>query len=191
MATVTRRGLARREQLLNAMADLVAERGFHQVGIVDIGAAAGVSGSALYRHFENKQLMLVALLDRVVDDLVERACEAIAGAPTDEDALRALIAGHVDFAVRDRSIIKVYDQEAHALPDADRHRLRRAMSGYADLWVDVVARLRPDLSRPAASVAVRATFGLLNSVADYGARLPADDEAALLCAMGYRALTGG
>jgi AcrR family transcriptional regulator len=190
MATVTARGLARRELLLNAMAELVAERGFHQVGIVEIGAAAGVSGSALYRHFENKQQMLVALLERVVDDLIEQAQVAVRDATSDDDALRALIAGHVDFALRDRSIIKVHDQEAHALPERDRHRLRANMRRYADRWVDVVSRLRPDRSRAAASVSVRATFGLLNSVADYDARLPADEEAALLCAMGYHALVG-
>ena len=52
--TRTPRGRRRHEQLLDATAELVAARGFHAVGIADIGAAAGVSGSAIYRHFRNK-----------------------------------------------------------------------------------------------------------------------------------------
>ena len=68
---VTPRGRLRTERLLDATAALVAERGFHAVGIADIGAAAGVSGSAIYRHFRSKQEILVALLDRVVDGLLD------------------------------------------------------------------------------------------------------------------------
>ena len=121
----TARGRRTREQLLSAAADLVAERGFHAVGITDIGAAAGVSGAAIYRHFASKQDILVALLDRVVEGLRDGARLAVADARTPDDALDALIAAHVDFALRDRSIIAVYDQEAHTLPDDDRRRIRR------------------------------------------------------------------
>ena len=84
----TARGQRTRERLLGATAELVAERGFHAVGIADIGAAAGVTGSAIYRHFPSKQDILVALLDRVVDDL-----RAGAGAVVDDAATAAESAG--------------------------------------------------------------------------------------------------
>src|SRR3569833_1006145 len=44
----------RREQILSAAAELFAHHGFHGVGIDDIGAAVGISGPALYRHFRSK-----------------------------------------------------------------------------------------------------------------------------------------
>ena len=169
---VTARGLATREALLDATADLVAERGFHSVGILEIGATAGVSGSALYRHFANKQELLVALFDRVVDALLAGAREVAATTDDPAIALDALIERHVAFAVRDRSIIAVYDQEAHNLPDAHRARLRRNQRAYADVWVATLLAADPDRDRRDAELAVHAIFGLLNSVADHDPRLP-------------------
>ncbi len=184
----TARGRRRHEQLLDATAELVAARGFHAVGIVDIGAAAGVSGSAIYRHFRNKQELLVALFDRVVDELLAGARDAVDHAAGAEAALDALVRAHVAFALRDRAIIRVYSQESDHLPDEDRRRLRRNQHLYAEIWTEVVAELRPHHSDEEAAAAVHAVFGLLNSVADFTSRI--DDEAlsALLTRMALASL---
>src|SRR6202050_636924 len=58
----SRRKSDRRAQLLTAAERLFSERGFQAVRLEDIGAAAGVSGPAIYRHFPNKESMLVELL---------------------------------------------------------------------------------------------------------------------------------
>jgi len=184
----TARGRRTRERLLEATAELVAERGFHAVGIADIGAAAGVTGSAIYRHFPSKQDILVALLDRVVDDLLSGARAVIADAVSPDAALDGLLRAHVDFALRDRALIRVYDQEADHLPDADRARLRRTQRAYTDEWVGVLAGVRTDLSAEAGRAAVHAAFGLVNSVADYRSPLPPDDLRALLVTMADAAL---
>ena len=52
----------RRSQLLAAAEQLIADRGFLAVRLEDIGAAAGVSGPAIYRHFAGKEALLVELL---------------------------------------------------------------------------------------------------------------------------------
>lgn len=52
----------RREQILKEAARLFAERGFHGVGVDEIGAAVGISGPGLYRHFPGKDAMLAELL---------------------------------------------------------------------------------------------------------------------------------
>jgi AcrR family transcriptional regulator len=170
----TARGRRRHAQLLDATAELVAARGFHAVGIVDIGAAAGVSGSAIYRHFRTKQELLVALIERVVDELLAGARAAVDGAADPRAALDALVRAHVAFALRDRAIIKVYAQESDHLPDVDRRRLRRKQHLYADVWTGVVRDVRPELSEGSAAASVHAVFGLLNSVADFTSRV--DDE---------------
>ena len=111
-----------------------------------------MSGSAIYRHFANKQEILVALIDRVVDELLERCATAVdARTPMPGTALDALVRAHVAFALRDRAIIKVYSQESDQLPDDDRRRLRRTQHVYAAIWIDVVAgaERRPDRGRGA------------------------------------------
>jgi AcrR family transcriptional regulator len=186
--TRTPRGRRRHEQLLDATAELVAKRGFHAVGIVDIGAAAGVSGSAIYRHFRNKQELLVALIDRVVDELLTGARAAVGGATTPDAVLEALVHAHVAFALRDRAIIKVYSQESDHLPDEDRRRLRRNQRLYAEIWTEVVTELRGDRSRDEAAAAVHAVFGLINSVADFTSRIDDDALARLLANMALTSL---
>src|SRR3954470_20348909 len=76
----TARGRRTRDALLDATVELVSERGFHAVGIADIGGAIGVSGAAIYRHFRNKDELLVAVFERVVDDLLVGA-RAVLAAP--------------------------------------------------------------------------------------------------------------
>ncbi|MCW2934226.1 MAG: TetR family transcriptional regulator, partial [Actinomycetia bacterium] len=58
---------ARKERILSAAADLVARHGFTAVSMEDIGDAVGITASAIYRHYDSKSAVLVAMLDRVVD----------------------------------------------------------------------------------------------------------------------------
>lgn len=186
--TPTPRGRLRRQRILDATAELVAARGFHAVGVADIGAAAGVTGSAIYRHFANKEEVLVALVERVVDELLRGARRVIREASRPDQALDALICAHAEFAVRDRAIIAVYDQEIHNLPTDERRRLRGQQRRYVDLWADVLAELRPATDRVTVVASVHAVFGLLNSVADFEARIPDDALTALLTDMARASL---
>ena len=52
----------RQAAILHEAARLFAERGFSGVSLEDLGAAVGVSGPAVYRHFANKQALLGAIL---------------------------------------------------------------------------------------------------------------------------------
>jgi AcrR family transcriptional regulator len=60
----------RREQILAAAAELFAHRGFHGVGIDDIGAAVGISGPGVYRHFRNKDAVLGQMLVGISETLL-------------------------------------------------------------------------------------------------------------------------
>jgi AcrR family transcriptional regulator len=173
---------------VTATATLVAERGYHQVGVDEIGAAAGVSGAAIYRHFSGKQELLVAVIERAVDALLGEARRIVEEAPSAREALTGLLHAHVRFAMTETALITVYDQEAHNLDEAPRRTLRRQQRGYTELWIDVLQRLAPDRSRDALGVGVHGAFGLLNSIADHRQRLPDDACAALLFEMADRSL---
>ena len=53
---------SRRDEILEIAVGLFAARGYHGVSMDDIGAAAGVTGPALYHHFAGKEAMLAAAL---------------------------------------------------------------------------------------------------------------------------------
>ena len=60
----------RREQILDTAADLFAQRGFHGVSVADLGAACGISGPALYKHFPSKDAMLAEMLVSISEELL-------------------------------------------------------------------------------------------------------------------------
>lgn len=154
---------ARKERILAAAADLVARNGYHAVSMSDIGAAAGVTGSAIYRHFESKSALLVALFDRVIDGLL-RDEQRIVHEVTDlRWALHELIAGQVEFVVADRELAQIYHNEIHNLPEDDRRRLRRKQRLYLEEWVHLLAELREDIGDPEARVVVHAAIGAIQS----------------------------
>src|ERR1700712_1502436 len=71
MATSTAQpGTGRRAQILAVAAQLFAKHGFHGVTIADLGAAVGVSGPALYRHFPSKEALLAEMLVGISEHLL-------------------------------------------------------------------------------------------------------------------------
>lgn len=70
----------RRRQLLDAAARLIAERGFVGVRLEDLGSAVGISGPAVYRHFPNKDAVLVELLVGISTRLFEGGSLVVAEA---------------------------------------------------------------------------------------------------------------
>jgi AcrR family transcriptional regulator len=97
----------RREQILKEAARLFAERGFHGVGVDEIGAAVGISGPGLYRHFPGKDAMLAELLVGISGQLLTGAKRRLAeaeGVTSPGVLLDSLIEGHIDFALRLRGV---------------------------------------------------------------------------------------
>ncbi|MFE2045880.1 TetR/AcrR family transcriptional regulator [Streptomyces sp. NPDC059477] len=165
--------LTRREQILKEAARLFAERGFHGVGVDEIGAAVGISGPGLYRHFPGKDAMLAELLvgisGRLLTGAKRRLTEAGQGCPPGA-VLDSLIEGHIDFALDDRPLITLHDRELDRLRDSDRKLVRQLQRQYVELWVTVVRELYPSLPEPSARSAVHSVFGLLNSTPHFGRR---------------------
>ena len=75
-----RRMSPRRRQILDTAADLFAARGFHGVSMGDIGAAVGISGPALYKHFAGKEDILGQCLLHASQRLLDGA-RALAATP--------------------------------------------------------------------------------------------------------------
>lgn len=166
----------RREQILKEAARLFAERGFHGVGVDEIGAAVGISGPGLYRHFPGKDAMLAELLVGISGRLLDGGRRRVAEADdVPERVLSSLIDGHIDFALDDRPLITLHDRELDRLRDSDRKLVRQLQRQYVELWVDVVRKLHPETVEGQVRAAVHAVFGLLNStphLGSYGNGLP-------------------
>ncbi len=178
----------RRDEILDAAAALFAERGFRGVGIDEIGAAVGISGPALYRHFSSKDAMLREMLVRISERLLEQGRLRAPAGGDPAAALNALVRWHVDFALDHPALITVHDRELGTLSSEDSRQVRRLQRLYVEVWVREVTRLRTDLATQTARAAVHAVFGLLNSTPHSTGELTRDELGALLRDMALAAL---
>jgi AcrR family transcriptional regulator len=179
---------SRREQILRAAARLFAERGSRAVGMDDIGAAVGVTGPAIYRHFAGKDAMLAEMLVRISEFLLAGGSERVTDAGADPAAqLRALIAFQVDFALDNPALITVQDRDLGSLPDAEAAQVRRLQRRYVEVWVTVLARLHPTADAATCRARAHAVFGLINSTPHSAGRLDRAATARLLADMAWAA----
>jgi AcrR family transcriptional regulator len=155
----------RRDQILAAAAELFARRGFHGVSIDDIGAAVGISGPALYRHFRSKDAMLGEMLTSISEFLLTGAQRTLDSEPDQppDRVLADLIRFQVDFALDNPALITVQERSLTVLAEPDRRRVRAMQRRYVELWVKTIMALVPDTSEPGARAAAHAIFGLINS----------------------------
>ena len=181
---------SRREQILQAAAQLFAERGSRAVGVDDVGAAVGVTGPAIYRHFASKDAMLAEMLVRISEFLLAGGSDRVADAGADPAAqLRALIDFHVDFALDNPALITVQDRDLGSLPEADAAQVRRLQRRYVEVWVTVLARLHPGEDAVRCRSRAHAVFGLINSTPHSAGRLGRAPMARLLADMAWAAAT--
>jgi AcrR family transcriptional regulator len=165
---------SRKERILAAAAGLVAQRGYHAVSMADIGAAAGITGSGIYRHFASKSALLVALFDRAIDGLLRDERRIVRDVPDPRGALLQLVAGQVNFVIADRELAQVYHHEINSLPATDRRRLRRKQRLYLEEWVHLVDELHPGLTDTDARAIVHAAIGAAQSALFHASGLPDD-----------------
>ncbi|MQA60152.1 MAG: TetR family transcriptional regulator [Actinophytocola sp.] len=154
---------SRREQILAAAAELFAQHGFHGVGIDDIGAAVGVSGPALYRHFRNKDAILGEMLTGISQKLLDGGTARASAAATPADALSELVAFHTDFALGNPALITVQERNLANLRDEDRRQVRALQRRYVEVWVRAIRDAVPGVSEERARACAHAVFGLINS----------------------------
>lgn len=157
------RGLApagRRETILTESIRLFADRGFHDVTLEQIGAAAGLPPSGVYRHFPSKNAILAAALWRGSERTTAAIAEGLAHANTPREALVALAAEYSALCVGDPGIMTVYLRDTGVLDPADQRALRRQQRVNVDEWATWLQRARPGVAPGVARFLVHAALNV-------------------------------
>ncbi|GAB3192590.1 TetR/AcrR family transcriptional regulator [Nesterenkonia suensis] len=158
----------RRQELLAAAGRLFGTRGFSAVTLRDVGAEAGVTAQAIYRHFASKEELLAQLLLEVSEGLLAGGARIMEGAGDPGERVDRLIDFHVEFSLRSPGVIRIQEQELPRMGEEPRHLIRRRQREYLDLWVAAMADLHGEESSSALRHRAHAVFGLMNSTAHFG-----------------------
>ncbi len=70
----TERAVSQRERILVAAQACFVKHGFHAAGMAAIAEAADMSPGLIYRYFENKNAIILAIIERQLEESCSRVC---------------------------------------------------------------------------------------------------------------------
>jgi len=88
---------ARREAILDAAQELIAEQGYHGTRMDSVAEAAELSKGTLYLYFENKDALCAAVATRLIDRLLPILEKSMENTPTGLDACSSLLRRYCEF----------------------------------------------------------------------------------------------
>jgi AcrR family transcriptional regulator len=184
-----------RAALVDATLELVAENGVQGFSVAEAARRTGVSISAPYRHFTDRDALLAAAAVRGHEELLVRFRAAIADQATPADQAAAISAAYVRFAAERRPMFELLfgaGLDKHRYPDFEA-----AATAVLDEVSGVARRLVPGGDENLAAALISALVGLAQGHAtlllDGGFGEPAEavDLAAERAAAATRALVRG
>ena len=165
-ASAQERRAARRERLLDAGFELLAEEGARGTTVRAVCARAELNSRYFYESFEDLDALVVAVFDRVADELTSAAVAAYAAAPPDLAAKsEATVGAFVDVLTEDPRRGRVAFVEALGNEALARRRLDR-MHEVAQLVVVTSREFAgvPDDRDPIARIAAAMLVGGLAEI---------------------------
>ena len=144
----------------------MAERGFHDTRLEDLGEEVGVSGPAVYRHFSGKEEILTELMLGISSHLFKESTQLLQGIADPRDQIEVLIDYHIAFALQHTELIRLHNRELFRLADEGRSQVRAAQGAYLKQWSTALLELNPQLGEPGARINAQLAVSLINSV-DY------------------------
>ncbi|MFI6868171.1 TetR/AcrR family transcriptional regulator [Nocardia sp. NPDC050406] len=150
------------ELLLKKAVELFHERGYPNVSMEDIAAAADLSAaSAVYRYYRSKSDLLAAAFRRAADRVSGAIGPATASSSSAAEALTKLIDLYVSGSFAERELTFVYYAEFGHVSPEERTVLRNIQRLIVAEWVRLLVAVRPELSEGEARILVHAAFGLV------------------------------
>lgn len=124
--------------ILEAALDSFYEKGFHGASVRDIARRVGVTVPALYYHYENKEGLLVALIELGTGDVLARARSANNAGGDDPAARLANVVSAIVLRMTNRARLAAIEGEARYLTSENFERYRAVRKGIETIVLDIV-----------------------------------------------------
>ncbi|MEZ5169223.1 MAG: TetR/AcrR family transcriptional regulator [Acidimicrobiia bacterium] len=180
----------RKALILESAVELFRRKGYEATGIDEIGAAAGITGPGVYRHYGSKQEILDEVVRQSAAVVLQHADRIVEGKLAARDQLDALVDGLVDDVLVRPDMVTVLLRERRHLSPNGKRTWTRSVSDYQAEWFATVSELRPDLSESELDAAVWMAIGMALAAAQYDRSFPREKLAPLLHDMLVGALLG-
>lgn len=128
------------QAILEAAANLFIQRGYEGTSMHDIAKELGVSRTALYYYYKNKEEILVSLTEGLTIVAKQLAAQVVEQEKEPEDALRELVHQHAKLILLHPVQFRVVDQAEGSLPPAQKKVAESARRILLQKFTEVIQR---------------------------------------------------
>jgi AcrR family transcriptional regulator len=151
--------MIRQKQIAEVALRLVATNGMTALSVANIARHVGIVPSAIYRHFDSKEVVLDAVIDLIGNKLMEnvRAVQSETDDPLDQ--LRRLLMRHIKLIRENRGIPRiVFSEDVYSGNSERKLRMYRIVEQYLNRVAEMISdgkkqgRIRSDIDPTVVSV---------------------------------------
>jgi AcrR family transcriptional regulator len=153
-----------REDILEAAAQVFRQKGFHGASMQDIAEAVNLQKASLYHHVSSKQEILLALLDRALELLLERISTISNQSIPADEKLQQMIRSYLQILAENTDLSAVLLFEHRSLERKQHARHVPNRDKFEALWREVLAEgvASKLFTCDDPALATRAILGILN-----------------------------
>ncbi len=123
----------RRSVTVETVLALAAEQNPSEITTAAIAGRMHLTQGALFRHFPTKEALWTAVMEWVVERLMQRIERAIAGAPGPLAALRSMFLAHAGFVVEHPGVPRMmFGELQHAQPSVPKRMAQTVVRRYGE-----------------------------------------------------------
>jgi AcrR family transcriptional regulator len=136
----------RQAELIQAALELAAERSPTEITTGDLALAIGITQGGVFRHFDSKETIWLAVVDWAHETLMERLQQAAQTRQANAlQALRAVFMAHINFVEQYPGVPRLVFQELqHAKTTPLKTRVQHLMADYRTLIAQLLTRAREE-----------------------------------------------
>jgi AcrR family transcriptional regulator len=153
-----------RDDILEAAAQVFRQKGFHGASMSDIAEAVSLQKASLYHHVSSKQEILLELLERALELLLERISGITRQNISADEKLHRMIREYLQILIENIDLASVLLFEHRSLERRQRARHIPNRDKFESLWRDVITEGvdKKIFTCENPGVATRALLGIMN-----------------------------
>lgn len=129
---------SRKDAIIEAAAELFAEKGFRATTVRDIAELAGVLSGSLYAHIATKEDLYLEIVRRAAHDFTSAVVPIVDGPASPDVKLKHMIRAHLTVIEQSRAWARVYLDDDNQLSQSTRDESRHLRRDYERLWDKVL-----------------------------------------------------
>jgi len=130
MRRATKKHIARREKVIDAAAQVFADKGFHGASTADIAEKIGIQQGSLYYYFDSKETALQEVCELGMSIYLQAIREAADIDGPVDNKMAGLVSNHLTALDGALPYVRTYLYERRALSDERSQRLNQMVESY-------------------------------------------------------------